>query len=331
MGVDLGGTNVRAAVVAADGRLLGPRIEAPSHGQAGWRATAEAIVEAVKRAREGVGAEPAGIGMAVPGHIQGRVVRWAPNLGEPSSGGFRHWKDVPLGEAVEALAGIPVQMGNDANLAALGEYRFGSGKGTANGLVMITLGTGIGGGAVLGTSGVLGGLSCPAVLVGGNEGGAELGHTVIVKDGELCSCGARGCLEAYCKKDAIVRRARASFDRQDAIKLRNICGDDPGRITPRLIFEAAEAGDPAAMDVWRETGEYLGVGLGNFINIFAPEIVAVGGQIAKAGELLLQPAREAAESVVIDTVWPDTRIVQAERIDDAGLLGGAALALEAPG
>lgn len=329
VGVDVGGTNARASAVGEDGTLLTPVWEAPSRGQEGSEATAQAVAHLIREVVESIGYAPGAIGLAVPGHVEGLTVRWAPNLGHYDAGKFHPWKDVPFGEMIGAGFGVPVVMGNDANLSALGEYFYGTGRGKAKSLVMITVGTGIGGGVVLHPGSVVPSMAKPAVLIGGNGGGAELGHTVIVYNGKPCGCGARGCLEAYCKKDAIIARGHRALQEPDSFLLKEMTKDPSHPLTPLLLFQSAEQGDPGAQRVWRETGTYLGIGLGNFINIFAPEVIAVGGNIARAGEWLLAPARESASTVAIPTLFQDVRIVQAERLSDAGILGASALAWEA--
>ncbi len=325
IGVDLGGTNVRAELIFASGERKN-RVEIPSSAQEGTAACVASVAEAINQARKG--AEPTRVGMAVPGHIQNNVVRWAPNFGEWREGKFHHWRDVKLGESIEAQTGLPVVMGNDANLAALGEFRYGCGKNSANGLVLLTLGTGIGGGIILSPRSVMGGLSRPTVLVGGNGGGAELGHIVIVKDGDPHPSAVAGTLEAYCNKDAIIRRALARLTADSPDLLARLCAGNPENLTPKLLADAAADGDRAALAVWEETGDFLGVGIGSIINTFAPEIVALGGQIAKAGALILNPAIESARRTAIPTLFSDTRIVLAEQVEDAGILGAAALAFE---
>ncbi len=333
VGVDLGGTNVRAAAVGADGRLLSPPVERPSLATAGLDRTVGAIVATIRDALEAAGARAgraSAIGMAVPGHVDGPqgVVRWAPNLGEVRQGVLEPWRDVPLARAVERELGCPVSMGNDANLAALGEYRFGSGRGAALGLVLVTLGTGVGGGVVLTRAQVQGPARWeePVLLVGASGGGAELGHTIILAGGPRCGCGASGCLEAFANRDAIVARARGKLAHAGGSPLAELCGGDLGRLTPQLVAEAAADGDELALEVWEETGWYVGIGVANFVNTFNPEVVAVGGQIARAGEPLFRAIRRAARAHAIPTLFEGCRVVPAERIDDAGILGGAALA-----
>jgi glucokinase len=332
IGVDLGGTNVRAAAVAEDGRLLSPPVENPSEAAAGFERTLEAIVGTIREAIRRAGAPSTGtaVGMAVPGHVDGPTgtVRWAPNFGETRGGLFEAWRDVPLGPSVQRALACPVYMGNDANLAALGEYRFGIGRGLAQGFVLLTLGTGIGAGVVLTRAQVQGPADWEGgvLLVGAEGGGAELGHTVVLAGGPRCGCGASGCLEALANRDAIIARAREKLRRAGQSRLAELCEGDLGRLSPRLVAEAAAEGDPVALEVWDETGWYVGLGVANFINTFNPEAVAVGGQIAKAGEPLFQAIRRAARDHAIPTLFAACRIVPAERIEDAGIIGAAALA-----
>lgn len=268
--------------------------------------------------------------MAVPGHIDNAagLVRWAPNFGETIDGVFRYWENVPLKQPLEKSLNLPVELGNDANLAALGEYRYGTGKNSAKCLVLLTLGTGVGGGVIMSPEAVEGEAKGPLMLVGGNKGGAELGHTIVDADGLDCNAGSYGAIEAYAPRDAIVKRAVHRLRRGRASLIDDLCEGDLSKVTPRIIFEAATQEDELAIQVLAETGRYLGISMGSFINIFAPDVLAVGGQIAKAGEFLLGPARKAARDVAIPSLFKDCEIVVAEQIEDAGMLGGAAIVFE---
>jgi glucokinase len=330
IGVDLGGTNVRAGCIYEDGSFAGPSLSRPSNGQKGATAVVEAITQTVKEAIAGSKEKPESVGMAVPGHIddESGLVRWAPNFGEMIAGVFHNWMDVPLRSLLEPRIGLPIHMDNDANMAALGEYKFGCGRNSASCLVMLTLGTGIGGGVILSPKSVLGAASGPLVLVGGNKGGAELGHTVINYQGLDCRAGEYGALEGYCSRDAITTRAQHRINRGRESLIHELCEGDISKITPLMISQAAQQGDEVAIEVYEEVGTMLGVGIGNFINIFAPDVVAIGGNIAYAGNLILNSAIKTARNIAIITLFKDVRIQIAERIDDAGLLGGAALALE---
>ncbi len=331
VGVDLGGTNVRAGAFYEDGSEAGQSYSNPSRAQEGTEEIIEAMASTILAAIEASAVRPASVGLAIPGHIdddRGMVV-WAPNFGETVNGVFHYWVDVQIGEELSKRVGLPVLMGNDANLAALGEYRFGSGRNTAKCLVMLTIGTGIGGGVVMAPSAVKGEARGPLVLLGGNKGGLELGHVVVSYLGPDCNAGEYGSLEGYCQRDAIVKRAQHHLRRGRDSLLLEILEGDFSKLTPKHLDEAADRGDEVAIEVWEEVGTMLGVGIGNFINIFAPDIVAIGGQIAKSGEWLLKPAIKSARNVAIPSLFRDAKIQIAEQIDDAGMLGAAALALEA--
>ncbi len=330
IGVDLGGTNVRAGVIDRSGQLVGGFVQNPSYAQDGFERTVQQIVLTIRQATEQSGVADSAIGavgMAVPGHIdaEGGIVRWAPNFGHYQGDLFEEWRDVPLAEAIYAHLGIPVVMGNDANLAALGEYYYGVGKGTAKGLVMLTLGTGIGGGVVLTRHQIQGNANWEGgvLLVGMNGGAGELGHAIINFAGPRCGCGARGCVEAFARRDAIVELAREKARRSPQSWLAQ---HDPATLTPALVSQAYQQGDPIASEIWEEVGTYLGIAVATFINIFNPEVVAIGGQIAKAGEPLFCAIHRAVRDYAIPTLLEDCRIVPAERLEDAGILGGAILA-----
>jgi glucokinase len=214
IGVDFGGTNVRACAYFQDGSPAGEKFKNSSQAKAGVNLTLNAVAEVILQAMESAAAtndaKTVGVGIALPGHIENStgLVRWAPNLGhEDENGQFIYWKDVQVRNPIQAKVGVPVQLGNDANLAALGEYHYGSGNGAANCLVMLTLGTGLGGGVVMGSNSLLGNAKGPLVLLGGNQGGAELGHVSILHGGLDCSAGTYGTLESYTQKDGISQRA----------------------------------------------------------------------------------------------------------------------------
>ncbi|MEP0766441.1 MAG: ROK family protein [Fimbriimonadia bacterium] len=332
IGVDLGGTNVRALAVEPSGNPVGEFASQPSRAKEGAAAVADACADVVRSAERSAGRPCKAVGMAVPGHIDPKdgSVRWAPNFGEYVGGIFRHFADVPLTAMVRERLGVPVHSGNDANLAALGEFMFGKREERPNGLVMITLGTGIGSGIVLTPDQMSGGEppSAPLLLVGSNGGGAELGHTVVFADGPQCGCGAYGCAEALVNANAIVQRGRAKLEHDPTGLLAQLSGGDPSRITPKLLADAAAQGDESALEVWRETGHYLGVLIGNVINTFVPELVVLGGQISQAGPPLWEPTIRSARNTAIPTLFAATRIEPATEPERAGALGGAALALQ---
>jgi glucokinase len=329
VGVDLGGTNVRAGAYFDDGSEAGPKFTQPSNAQDGQDAVFHAIISTVCQATDAATVRPTAVGMAIPGLIDDAagVVRWSSNFGETINGVFHYWQHVRVRDALEPAIGLPIRFGNDANLAALAEYRFGTGRNKAKCLVMLTLGTGIGGGVVLAPASVLGDARGPLLLLGGNMGGAELGHIAVQAGGLVSNAGVYGDLEAYCGRDGIVERAIHRLQRNRPSMIGELVLDDYSQITPRIISMAAERGDEVAIEVLTEVGSMLGIGIGNYINIVAPEVFAIGGQIAKAGEFLLGPAKNAARNVAVPALFDFVSIVVAEQIEDAGMLGGAALAL----
>lgn len=329
IGVDLGGTNVRAQAFDAEGKPAGARFEHASRAQEGTEMILDALATVIRQAASTAGAACTAVGLSIPGIVddEAGMVRWAPNFGYTDSAGvFHYWNDVPIRKPLEDKVGMRVRMGNDANLAALGEYKYGCGKDSAQTLVMLTLGTGIGGGVVMRSGALQGSASGSLVLLGGNKGGVELGHIIIQAGGKDCNAGTYGALEAYCQRDAIIDRALHKLRRGRKSLLNDLVEGDLGKVTPRLIKEACDQGDTVAIEVFRETGEYLGVGIGTLINIFAPDMFPIGGQVAKAGDFIIGPAIHSAQAVAIPTLFDYCNIVQAEQIDDAGILGGAALA-----
>ncbi len=330
IGVDLGGTNVRACAYFESGEPAGKKFENPSRGQDGVQAVIESVASTIQQAVGSASSPPKAIGLAIPGHVDHTkgIVRWSPNFGKEVNGVFEPWKDVPIREPLSKLIDLPLFMDNDANMAALGEYRFGTGNGNSNAFVMFTLGTGIGSGIILSPDSVIGDARGPLIVVGGNHGGAELGHMIINMDGLDCTAGTYGTLEAYCQRDAIIRRAQYKLMRGRQSLLNDLIEGDYSQITPRLISEACDQGDAVSQEIFREIGTFLGVGMANAINMFAPDIIAIGGQVSKAGKWLMEPAIVSAQNNAISSLFNDCTIVQAQHVEHAGMLGGAALALE---
>ena len=330
IGVDLGGTNVRAQALGLDGSPAGQRFEHSSRAQEGTEAIIDSLATTIRQAIAGASKKVLGVGIAVPGHVddeQGMIL-WAPNFGTFDNGIFHSWRDVPLKRPLIERLNIPITLGNDANLAALGEYRYGTGENSASCLVMLTLGTGVGGGVVMSPKAVQGDARSPLVLVGGNSGGAELGHIVLNHGGIEANSGAYGTLEGYCQRDSIIRRAQSRILRGRKSLISDLTEGFIENITPRIITEAAEKGDEVAIEVFQEVGEWLGVGIGSIINVFAPDVFAIGGQISKAGKFILEPAIKTAQNVAVPSLWSYCKVVPAKCLDDAGILGGAALAAQ---
>ncbi|WP_018351067.1 ROK family glucokinase [Longispora albida] len=299
IGVDIGGTKVLAGVVDDAGKVIAEaRRDTPADDVARTR---DLIVEVITELAAAHDCEAAGIGAA--GWIDaGRsTVLYAPNLA---------WRREPLRDSIAAQVTLPVFVDNDANAAAWAEYRFGAGQG-ARSLVLLTVGTGIGGGIIL-----------DGHLVRGAHGiAAEFGHTLAVEDGHPCGCGARGCLEQYTSGTALVRYARASQD-----LLARVAGD-PSKLDGPAVTRAAQDGDPAARAAFAEAGRWLGYGMADAVQILDPDVIVVGGGVSEAGELLLDPARRAyAERLAQRGKLPVADIRLARLGNQAGLVGAADLA-----
>ena len=315
VGVDLGGTNVRAAVIDRSTEQIVARGEnLPSMAQEGVDQTAGQIALAVETALMTALAhkeQVVGVGVAVPGHVKASegMVKWAPNFKD-------RWINVPIAHLVETLVGLPVRIGNDANLAALGEFRFGAGRAVRH-LVMVTLGTGIGGGIIV-----------DGKLLDGADGGAgEIGHMVINPGGRGGN-SAFGSVEGEAQRDAIIERAARKIQEGYPTSLGERVDFDRFQLTPAIIAEEAQKGDAVALEVFEETGYYLGLCVTNLIDLLNPQMVVIGGGIAQAGEIILEPIRRTVTATAIRSLSRTCQIVPAELGDNAGVFGGAAIILQ---
>jgi glucokinase len=309
VGIDFGGTNIKAGLVSRGGRVVASRLlpssryGSPSRFVEGVRATVGSLIrEAGLRV-----SQLDGIGVGVPGPVDpGRgTVRSMVNV--PG------WRDVPLQHRLERAVGRRCVVDNDANAAALGEWRFGAGRGSRQ-LVGVTLGTGVGGGLVLDG----------AVYRGASGSAGELGHTVIVADGERCLCGSRGCLEAYVGTAAILRLARAAVRRHRGA-LRVLAAEAGGRLTPALVSEAARRGDPSAKRLWEEVGRRLGIGLSSVVNLLNPDRIVIGGGVANAWAFFAPAMRRALSRQAMPAAARRVRVVRARLGNHAGIVGSAVL------
>lgn len=306
MGVDVGGTKLAAGLVADDGRIL-KRAQVPSE-----RADPAATVEQIEAVLAALGPDahglPVGIGVAGFVAADRRTVARAPNL---------DWRNVDLGGELAKRLGVPVVVENDANAAAWAEARFGAGRGTRN-MVMVTVGTGIGGGIV--AEGLL--------QRGANGMAAEVGHLPLVLDGKACPCGQQGCWEQYASGTALVRVARYLVEggAPAAAALREACGGRSADLTGKMVTAAANGGDLGALHLLGEVGEWLGRGLAALAAVLDPECFVIGGGLAAAGDLLLGPARESyALRVPAAAERPPIPIRPAALGNDAGIVGAADL------
>jgi glucokinase len=307
IGVDVGGTKIAAGVVDPAGQVIDDvRVSTPVTAA---EAVERGIVTAVGQlaARYPVTA----VGVAIAGFVDEKRshLRFAPNL--PMA-------ERPLRDIVAVETGLPVVVENDANAAAWGEFRFGGGLGSSD-MILLTVGTGLGGGIVLGNR----------LLRGAFGVAGEVGHVRIVPGGLPCGCGNRGCWEQYASGSALIRQARAlvrSLPERGA-RLLELSGGDPEGISGRMITRAAAEGDPASRELLAEVGRCLGAGIADLANILDPAAVVVGGGVCEAGDLLLGPAREAYAALLsAGDHRPHLRIVAAELGNGAGLIGAADLA-----
>jgi glucokinase len=307
IGVDIGGTKVAAGVVDDQGRVI-DSTRRPTPGSDVAR-TEEVIAEVVRElsARHQVSA----VGIGAAGWIANDLatVLFSPHLA---------WRDEPLRDALAEAIGVPVVVENDANAAAWAEYRYGAARG-AQVAVMVTMGTGIGGGLVIG-----------GVLYRGAYGvGCEYGHMSVVPDGRRCACGNRGCWEMYASGRALARDARelADVSPVGAHRLMTLAGGDLNQLTGPLVTQAAREGDPAAVEIYTAMGRWLGRGLANLAAVLDPTVFVIGGGVSEAGDLLLGPARQAfGESLTGRGFRPAADILLAELGPQAGLVGAADLA-----
>ena len=310
VGIDLGGTFIKGGIVDDLGNILYSD-KTPTESENGAGRVATNIANLVKALLERTGLNPddvEGIGMGVPGMIDSKAgnVVYSNNLG---------WKDFRIGEAVQELTGLKVKIANDANVAALGEAKFGAARGCEN-MVMFTLGTGVGGGIV--AEGKL--------LEGNKSAGAELGHMVIVADGEQCTCGRKGCLEAYASATALIRDTKRAMETHKDSKMWEIGGTD--KVTGKTAFDYRDT-DPYAKAVVESYIRHLGFGITNIANIFRPEVVLIGGGVCAQGEVLVKPLQQQLDcDIFAGELGPSVKILTAELENSAGLLGAAALLME---
>jgi glucokinase len=307
IGVDVGGTKIAAGVVNPDGTVVETqRRETPAHEA---RATEDAIIALVGELRQRHDVEAVGIGAA--GYIDEKraTVLFAPNLA---------WRDEPLKATVEDSVGIPVVVENDANAAAWGEFRFGAGA-DVDELLMVAIGTGIGGGIVLGGE-----------LFRGTFGIAgEFGHVKMVPGGRVCGCGNRGCWEQYASGPALVREVRevAATRSPTATTILDAAGGDATAITGQMITAAAKDGDRLCIEAFETIGGWLGLGLADLASVFDPGVVVIGGGVSEAGDLLMDPARDSFRHQLSGRGHrPEMEIRLAALGNAAGMSGAADLA-----
>ena len=310
VGIDLGGTFIKGGIVDDLGNII-YESKTPTKSEKGADGVAANIAALVKAllARTGLQTDDVeGVGMGVPGMIDsknGNVI-YSNNL---------KWQDFKIGAAVESATGLRVKISNDANVAALGEAKFGAAKGREN-VILLTLGTGVGGGIV-----------ADGKLIEGNKSaGAELGHAIIAMNGEQCTCGRKGCLEAYASATALIRDTKRAMEAHKDSKMWEIGGLDA--VTGKTAFDYKDT-DAYAKEVVENYISALACGITNFANIFRPETVILGGGVCAQGDALVKPLQSILDKEIFaGALGPQVEIRTAELGNSAGLLGAAALLME---
>lgn len=315
IGIDIGGTNIACGIVDDDCKIIArSKVKTNGSGKtaspAPYEAVLESIGKAVRTACEiaGISVDKAdSIGIGCPGlcNSESGIVEYSNNLG---------FVNVPLKSDIEREFGLPVYLENDANAAAFGEFVAGAAKGSKS-AVVITLGTGVGSGIIIDGS----------IYRGANFAGGEIGHTVIVVDGEPCTCGRRGCFEAYSSATGLVRMTNEASEQNPGSLITKIIRED-GKVSARTAYKAMKAGDPVGRDVTELYIKYLSCGIANVINTFQPDILCIGGGVCNEGETLLTPLKAAvAEQIYSKNSAKNTEIVICSLGNDAGIIGAAML------
>ena len=313
IGIDLGGTNLKTALVDQDGRIV-VHDSRPTDADAGPEVIMEAMVAAAETVITEAGVPKTqvltvGIGVPGPMNWQTGVVFSPPNL--------KGWKDVPLAEEMTKRLGMPVFVDNDANVACYGEFWSGAGKGCDT-MVMMTLGTGVGGGIVV-----------HGKLLRGIDGtAAEVGHMQLMRDGRKHPFGFTGTLEAYASVTGLVRTAREAIEGGRTSILTERCGGDLDALTGKMISEAIAEGDEVAAWAMRETGTWLGLASASLINLLNPEKIVFGGGMIAAGDILFDTIRETAKKQSFEVPFKRCIIEKAALGEDAGVIGAAGCAWE---
>lgn len=310
VGIDLGGTNIKAGIVNEKNEILLEK-QIPTRAERPAEEVIRDMAKLVEELLQEKGRKKqqiAGVGIGSPGTIDAKrgIVVYSNNFG---------WENVPLGECLSETLQLPVCVSNDANCAALGEVKAGAARAYAS-CVLITLGTGVGSGIIIDGH----------IFEGAHAGGAELGHTMLVADGESCTCGRKGCLEAYASATALIRDTRRAAEAHPDSLLWSRCGGDMERVDGKTAFDAAAAGDACARAVVERYIRYLGDGIVNAVNLFRPDIVLLGGGICKQGEVLTKPLSEYVRKYCFGgekSFLPKIGIAELE--NSAGILGAAAL------
>ncbi len=308
--VDLGGTNIKCVLATPDGQVLA-RDSKPTESHLGPEGVLDRIAKLVQELSSTAGVQPAALGMGVPGlaDLKNGVTKFLPNM--PTQ-----WKDVPVRELLSPkLNGCPVYLLNDVRMATLGELVYGHGR-EADTLVFLALGTGIGGGVVIEKK----------LRVGPVGAAGELGHLCVLPNCPRCGCGSQGCLETLASGPAITAEGVRLLLSGQAPKLYELVQGDAGKVTPKEMAEAAAQGDEAVRTAIVRAARFLGIGIAQVVTTLHPDMVVLGGGVANIGSLLFETVRDTLRERVKMVPVDQIKIVKSKLGDQAGALGGIALA-----
>ncbi len=309
IGIDVGGTNVKIALVDDSGKIIYSN-SVPTRAEMGYEYTVNNIKQAIydlMKETKLTAKDIEGIGFGFPGQVDYKsgIVRLAPNI--PG------WVEVPIAKMIEDEFHIPTRVDNDVRCAALGELKYGAGKGCEN-LICITVGTGIGSGLIVNGK----------LVRGASNAAGEIGHIKLqIHDGPICGCGDTGCMEAFASGPAIVAMAEEYILGGKSTKYREMANG--GDITPFIVAEAAKAGDPVAKRIFARIGEYIGIGMASVVNLLNPEKIIIGGGVADAGDILLEPLKEALKKRAMKIAGETVEVVPAQLGNTAGVIGASLL------
>lgn len=313
IGVDLGGTSIKAGLVDEEYKIvhsISRRTNLPRPEHEIEEEIASMCRQLAKEAGIDINTQVASVGIGTPGSVDPKsgIVAFNANFG------YHNWH---LAQEVQKLVPCKVSIENDANAAAYGEYIAGAARG-ASCAIVVTLGTGIGGGIIINGK----------IFSGFNSAGAEIGHTVIVKDGRPCMCGRRGCWEKYASARALTEDTREAMEQHKDNMMWDLVNGDISRVNAKTAFDGMRAGDPLAAQLVQNFAEYIACGITNLINIFQPEIICIGGGVSREAQALLDPIRKVIDAEDYARVGEvkRTKIVTAQLFNDAGIIGAAFLA-----
>ena len=311
VGIDIGGTKIAGALVDGAGKIVKElRVPSPIDDSSQMIEAISSVIEQLTANEKVVG-----VGVAAAGFLSAdrEIMYLAPNIAA--------WRNEPLKSRIESKTTYPVLLENDANAAGWAEFRFGAGKDVQS-MIMLTIGTGVGGAII----------SEGKLLKGGFGIGGELGHVLSIPEGRVCGCGLKGCLETYASGTALLLAARelALSDDSKGLRLKELAAAE-GELSGEMVYQAIMEGDAGANELITELGTYLGKAIGTvFVPVLDPEIAVIGGGVSAVGEKLMSPIRDAYEkSVPAKGYRPELKVVKASFLNQAGLIGAADLARQA--